>query len=583
MNIDIPVSRFQQWLRQEFGATDLRHDLVIRNEYSYKSQCGQRMRQQLSPAAFRQVREGDRWEEVCRQVKSFFAIKGGMAYRNEFQWLLHLIPEGPQAFVLALERFLYGEEPFLDRLERFTEDAGQVYAQFLDPSPKYQERYGGKKLSWPFVSYFHFMMWPEQGYAFIKPLEIQEAARAAGFDLKYQGQPNRTTYERAQEFYRLLWPAVERLGGRDWIDVQTVIRAAGGGFGIPGGVWIDQRVAQVAAALSPAVTKVTALLHTKPQVVLQGAPGTGKTHTALLAAANVLGVVEPEAEATRQALRRYQLARHLEDTPALIDDPQGLADRVRAAGHGLCEIVQLHPSYTYEDFVRGLQAVPSGERVTFRAVNRTLGLLAETASALLDDHLPVVLILDEINRGDLSKVLGELIYVLEYRSDSVLTPYAVDGRLDLTLPPNLYLIGTMNTADRSIALVDYAIRRRFYFVTLRADRDVIVGYYHDRLALGQRAVILFDAVSRLFDELQTGYDRHDLMVGHTYFLAKDAESLALKFAYDVVPLLREYQREGLLESLKLDLEGTSIDLAQGEQPRLLAQISDWLEATEVES
>jgi hypothetical protein len=331
---------------------------------------------------------------------------------------------------------------------------------------------------------------------------------------------------------------------------------------------------------SPTATKVSTLLRTKPQVVLQGAPGTGKTYTARLVAAQVLNVLQTDDEAVREALRSYQLAHILDREPALADDPQRLAEHVRASGHGLWDIVQLHPSYTYEDFVRGLRAEPSGERVTFRAVNRIFGLLAETAAALTDDDLPVVLILDEINRGDLSKVLGELIYALEYRQDSVLTPYAVDGRLDLGLPPNLYLIGTMNTADRSIALVDYAIRRRFYFVTMRADPNVINDYYQDR-ALGQRAVALFEAVEQLFQGLQAGYSAHDLMVGHTYFLARDAESLALKFAYDVVPLLREYQREGLLDRLTLRLDGQAVNLAKEGQAQLLAQIRDWLETTEV--
>lgn len=215
--------------------------------------------------------------------------------------------------------------------------------------------------------------------------------------------------------------------------------------------------------LPAAESGIVALLRSRPQVVLQGAPGTGKTHNALLATAEMLRLLRDDPASTREALRPYQLATLLDQDPALADDPQRLAEKVRQTGHGLWDIVQLHPSYTYEDFVRGLRVEPQEGRVAFRAVNRILGLLAETAALLVADGLPIVLILDEINRGDLSKVLGELIYALEYREASVLTPYEVQGRLDISLPPNLYLIGTMNTADRSIALVDYAIRRRFYF------------------------------------------------------------------------------------------------------------------------
>lgn len=549
MNTDVLVARFQQWGRWRHQAGDFHYEGITADEYTYKLERGQQMREWFGKEGLRELIGRQEWGELRRRLHRSFQMQGALANRYEYQWVLDLNDEETQELAVALEQFLHGQDPFLERLDQFVEKATAIYLGLRDRDPVYKKRYGAKKLAWPFVSYFHFVMWPDQGYVFVKPQEIQEAARLAGFDLKYQGAPNPTTYARVQEFYRALWPSVQRLHGRNMIDVQTLIRVAGNGFGPPEGGWIDELSTRAAATLPPAVSKVSALLRTKPQVVLQGAPGTGKTHTALLAAANVLGLVNSDAESTRQALRHHQLTHYLEDTPTLMDDPHRLADRVRVAGHGLWEIVQLHPSYTYEDFVRGLQAVPSGERVTFRAVNRTLGLLAETSAELAGDHLPVVLILDEINRGDLSKVLGELIYTLEYRDEGVLTPYAVDGRLDLTLPDNLYFIGTMNTADRSIALVDYAIRRRFYFVTLRADRDAIVGYYHGRLALGQQAVILFDAVSKLFDELQAGYDRHDLMVGHTYFLAQDAESLALKFAYDAVPLLREYQREGLLENL----------------------------------
>ena len=81
--------------------------------------------------------------------------------------------------------------------------------------------------------------------------------------------------------------------------------------------------------------------------------------------------------------------------------------------------------------------------------------------------------IDEINRGDISKIFGELIFALEYRKYPVSTPYEVDGDTTLALPENLLIIGTMNTADRSIALVDYALRRRFVFLDVRPDRSVI--------------------------------------------------------------------------------------------------------------
>jgi 5-methylcytosine-specific restriction protein B len=88
-----------------------------------------------------------------------------------------------------------------------------------------------------------------------------------------------------------------------------------------------------------------------------------------------------------------------------------------------------------------------------------------------------VLILDEINRGELPRILGELLYLPEYRQEEIVLPYSGDP---FALPPNLYLIGTMNTVDRSIALVDHALRRRFHFVQMHPDLDVLRAYWEQR-------------------------------------------------------------------------------------------------------
>ncbi|MCP4229476.1 MAG: AAA domain-containing protein, partial [bacterium] len=121
------------------------------------------------------------------------------------------------------------------------------------------------------------------------------------------------------------------------------------------------------------------------------------------------------------------------------------------------QIVQFHPSYTYEDFVRGLVAKPLGSGVTFEPRDKIFALMCERAKTNSDKKF--VLIIDEINRADISKVFGELIYGLEYRDKPIATPYEVDGSTTLVIPPNLYIIGTMNTADKSIAMLDYALRR----------------------------------------------------------------------------------------------------------------------------
>lgn len=168
---------------------------------------------------------------------------------------------------------------------------------------------------------------------------------------------------------------------------------------------------------------------------------------------------------------------------------------------------------------------------------------------------PVVLIIDEINRGNVSKVFGELITLLE--SDKrdkgnhpikVLLPYS---KTLFGVPSNLYIIGTMNTTDRSTGTLDYALRRRFAFVTLKADVSVVRSYY-DELGdeeLGNIATVLFNDIRDFISNpkhLCGDYGIDDLMVGHSYFMAKSREELSNKIEFEVIPLINEYINDGIL-------------------------------------
>jgi hypothetical protein len=293
------------------------------------------------------------------------------------------------------------------------------------------------------------------------------------------------------------------------------------------------------------------------QIILQGPPGTSKTWTAKQLAATLLEIDISKAN-WKDELEKQRISKG-----------------------GKWAIVQFHPSYNYEDFVRGIQVKTTGTAVSYDAVNRILGKMAEAAQGPEEvgpeepedqpseestegkeehiqqvnksDRLPYVLIIDEINRANLAAVLGELIYALEYRGEEVDTPYEVGESNSLKVPKNLYIIGTMNTADRSVGHIDYAVRRRFVFVSLLPKGEILEKFYQANpptdKGTTKLATDLFEAVGKLFEDggcLAPDFYKDDVQVGHTYFMAKDCEELAMKFAYQVYPLLREYFKDGIL-------------------------------------
>ena len=235
------------------------------------------------------------------------------------------------------------------------------------------------------------------------------------------------------------------------------------------------------------------LLAEKRQVIFYGPPGTGKTFVA-----------------------------------------QKLAELFEAHG-GETRLVQFHPSYTYEDFFEGYRPVGSdGSGIEFDLVPGPFREMAEHAEAHPDKaHL---LIIDEINRGNVAKIFGELYFLLEYRDKSIELQYSRER--DFSLPENLYVIGTMNTADRSIALVDSALRRRFYFVGF----DPLVEPTKDVLSLWLERNELEPEPAEILNALNRAIDDQEFSIGPAYFMTADGSepNLDRVWTHAIRPLLEEH-------------------------------------------
>ena len=227
-------------------------------------------------------------------------------------------------------------------------------------------------------------------------------------------------------------------------------------------------------------------LRRKQQLVLYGPPGTGKTYLA------------------------ERLARYLVD------------------GGGFSELVQFHASYAYEDFVQGIRP-----RVVEGALHYELAaghFLRFCDKARQAGEKPCVLIIDEINRANLARVFGELMYLLEYRDRPI---SLAGGGPEFSIPANVYLIGTMNTADRSIALVDQAMRRRFGFIRLRPNYQLLATY------LGNRG-LPSDKLVALTKEVNQAIGDEDCELGISFFMVADiATALAHIWQGEVEPYLEE--------------------------------------------
>jgi 5-methylcytosine-specific restriction enzyme B len=268
------------------------------------------------------------------------------------------------------------------------------------------------------------------------------------------------------------------------------------------------------APLDSIAARIENILRRKGQVVVYGPPGTGKTYHALRVAREL---------AARQSFNKTYTNLTNEERA-----------EIEAPTTGYVRICTFHPGYTYEDFIEGLRPRTVNDNLVFEPREGTCKLICQDAEK--NSKRNFYLVIDEINRGDVPRIFGELITVIEFDKRGL--KITLPSGKPFTVPKNVFLIGTMNTADRSISLLDTALRRRFGFVELMPDSTQLGGRMAGPLPLGA----WLDALNaRLRHHLKR--DARNLQIGHAYLLTQAITSIA-EFGRvlrdDVIPLLEEY-------------------------------------------
>ncbi|MEW6546393.1 MAG: AAA family ATPase [Bacillota bacterium] len=273
-------------------------------------------------------------------------------------------------------------------------------------------------------------------------------------------------------------------------------------------------------ALTGIPRRIQDILERKGQVILYGPPGTGKTYWAEWTA--------------RELAARHAFGKPFGDLASV--QKEAVVGSVGEAG-GLVRMCCFHPAFGYEDFIEGYRPQNIEGQLSFTLQEGIFKRLCRDAAARPDRNF--YLIIDEINRGDIPRIFGELLTVLEKsrRNQPILLP--LSGEI-LRVPENVYIIGTMNTADRSIALLDTALRRRFGFVELMPDPGVLADAVVEGIPLGR----WLEAVNERICEY-IGRDARNLQIGHSYLLHRGRpvttfEQLVRVLRDDILPLLQEY-------------------------------------------
>jgi MoxR-like ATPase len=435
--------------------------------------------------------------------RALFNLSGGQFGFAQYVWLPKAIEYGLLDEVRSAFKGLLDEsQPLAKRIDQFRDALYEIQKQ-LEERGGFESNWTVMKISLSFIGSILGAVNPDR-YTYYTATKMRAALEDLG--ATWPRGTNGQRYEQVCGLMQDLQFALQERGVEvaDLIDVQSLLFKWGsaietGGEGGPGDQ--EEQIRSLARRIYWNESRTRTLLetaHTNKQLLFYGPPGTGKTWIA-----------------------------------------KALADTLAGEGEGKVELVQFHPSYAYEDFIEGIRPRLSSDdaQLSYELRRGVFLRLVDRAREFPEEEF--FLIVDEINRANLPRVFGELLYGLEYRGaeNAISLPYS---DTETFIPENLWIIGTMNTADRSVALVDAAVRRRFRHVHLTPDVEVLRAWLEDK-GMDDRIDPSVKALTALNTEIESLLGT-DVLIGHSYLMRSrlSGEVLDEIWEQDIAPVLHEH-------------------------------------------
>lgn len=506
--IDLVRTQYPDW-------EDFQHPPFVADEIAYKQKAHEKMVALLGADTFADLLEAGDYGEIIGRIEQI-ARATNLLYisqprRGDLSVLYRPTLEKAE-FCRELDTFLHGVDESVKRIGRFTH-----YLQSRDLPAK-----------WSLLTYLLFLQDPDKE-VFVKPSVIKWFLKFVGEPKLYRSQVDAQIYAEIRQHIQRLRDELQEYQPKNMIDVQALIWVAYNASKQKTGRLTQQ--AQVELDEPPTIyeSMTTEVVIAEPEEAYR------------VPSIDVLPINPPYplTEIEQYGFDSAELERWVNaierKKQAIFYGPPGtgktfaaqqIAQHLIAGGDGFIELIQFHSAYAYEDFVQGLRPVSNDGTLQYEVVAGHFRLFCEQA---MQRAGLCVLIIDEINRANLARVFGELMFLLEYREREI----RLAGGNMLQIPANVRIIGTMNTADRSIALVDHALRRRFAFIRLAPNYEILRRFHRQTEFAVERLIALLQQINT---EIEPAYQ-----LGTSFFLTPDlVNSLADIWQMEIEPYLEEY-------------------------------------------